>query len=423
MSYEEMLNKLIEESEKAAKKLLEKTSRGITVIHHDDADGVAACALLKLALEDEYRVSTICLEKVYPQAVKKIQDSGDEPIIYVDLGAPHLHVIASLNPRKRDIVILDHHDIEGTRFSDEYVALLNPEVYGVSGEVYACGASLAYVFTRSIGKDLSRYAHLAVIGSVEIPGEVKGLNLLALESAVRAGVATYDKLSGKRSVLWDGRFVNPESLSTKLTILASVGYYEEGPKKALEACIKSSWAEIGDYLNRLEEKRRKAYSNVIAKLRYEGLEKLKRVQWFHVKDEFRDMGTKVIGTFCSYLMHQKLVDDDKILVGVMNMRREIPGIGNLDEDYVKVSARAPRRVLSLIELGALEPLSKALPEAAKSVGGFGDGHAAAASGIIPKGKEREFIELMDKIITKGAEELKKGSLTLERFLFFEKVKK
>ncbi|MHC1600855.1 MAG: DHH family phosphoesterase [Candidatus Nezhaarchaeales archaeon] len=419
----EKIEILLRESEKAAKRLLENTSEKVIIVHHDDADGVTACALLKLALEGKFEVHTICLEKAYPQAVKKLQAEGKEPIVYADLGSPHLRIIASLNYQRRDIIVLDHHDMEPFEHEDEHVVVLNPEVHGVDGGIYACGASLAYLFARSIKKNMERYAHLAVIGSMEIPGEVRGLNLLALEDAVKAGVATYDKTTGKRSVLWDGRFTSPESLSTKLTIMASVGYYDGGPQKALEACIKCSWVGMEDYLKKLEEKRRKAYSNIIARLRYEGLNKLKRVQWFHVGDGFRDMGVKVIGTFCSYLMHQRLVDDDKVLVGIMNMRRELPGLGDLDGDYVKVSARAPRKVLTLIETGSLEPLSKALADAAKRVGGFGDGHAAAASGIIPKGKEREFVEIMDKIMTKEAKEIKRGGLTLESFLFPKKVEK
>lgn len=417
---EEKINALLAESEEAAKRLLESTSEKVIIVHHDDADGITACALLKLALEGRFRVHTICLEKAYPQAVKKLQAEGKEPIIYVDLGSPHLHIIASLNYQKRDIVVLDHHDMELFKPKDEHIVVLNPEVHGVDGGIYACGASLAYLFARSIRREVERYSHLAVIGSVEIPGEVRGLNLLALEDAVKAGVAIYDRTTGKKSILWDGKFTSPESLSTKLTVMASVGYYDGGPEKALKACIKCSWIGVEDYLKMLEEKRRKAYSSIIARLRYEGLNKLKRVQWFHVGDAFRDMGVKVIGTFCSYLIHQRLIDDDKILVGIMNMRREIPGLGDLDGDYVKVSARAPRKVLTLIETGSLEPLSKALADAAKRVGGFGDGHAAAASGIIPKGREREFIEIMDEAVVKE-KEIKRGGPTLESFLFPKKV--
>ncbi|RLF11959.1 MAG: hypothetical protein DRJ62_03045 [Thermoprotei archaeon] len=366
------------------------------------------------------KVRTVCLEKTYPQAIEVIQEIGDGPIIYADLGSPHLSLISKVNKGRREILVLDHHDMEP--LEDPTITVLNPEVYGVDGGVYACGASLAYFFSKSIKPSTPSLAHLAVIGSVEIPGEPKGLNMEVLNEAIKAGVATYDKARGKRSVTWDGRSVSPESISTKLNILASVGYYGEGPQKAVDACIKSSWIGVEGYLKQLEQERKKAYSSVMAKLHQEGFRKAKHVQWFHVEDAFYNMGVKVIGTFCSYLMHQRLVDEDKVLVGFMNMRPDIPGIGKLKGDLVKVSARAPRRVVSMIELGAMEPLSKLLPKAAEKVGGFGDGHAAAASGVIPKGRERDFISFMDEYAKKERVKEERRGATLMDFLSPKKVK-
>ncbi|MEM4576947.1 MAG: DHH family phosphoesterase [Candidatus Nezhaarchaeales archaeon] len=417
------LDEVLREIYESAKRLLEESSKKILIVHHDDADGIAAAALLKVALEDRFTVQAVCLEKTYPQAVKKLQAQGKEPIIYVDLGSPHVSMITSLNPQRRRIIVIDHHDLEFTGKVSEEVTILNPEVHGVDGGTYACGASLAYFFTRSIKENVEKHANLAVIGSVEIPGEIRGFNLLALNDAVRAGVAIYDEKNKKAKVLWDGKFTNPETLSTKLTIMASVGYYEGGPQKALSACVKCSWSGLEDLLDELEERRKRAYLNVLARLRYVGLNKLKWTQWFHVEDEFRDMGVKVIGTFCSYLMHQRIVDDNKVLVGIMNMKSYVPELGDLEGNYVKVSARAPKKILTLIETGSLRPLSKALAEAAKQVGGFGDGHLGAASGIIPKGREREFVEIMDKLLEKDVKgsEKDKAKTTLEKFLFPKKV--
>jgi len=419
------IEKVLRESEECAKRLLEVDADRAIIVHHDDADGVTAGALLKLALKGRFSTHTICLEKTYPQVVKKLQAQGKEPIIYVDLGSPHAPLISKLNELGRTIIIIDHHDVELSDKIGEEVMLLNPEIHGVDGGTYACGASLTYFFARSIRRDVEKHAGLAVIGSVEIPGEPKGLNLLALDEAAKAGVAAYDEKSKKAKVLWDGKLTSPEPLSTKLTIMASVGYYQGGPQKALDSCIKCSWAGVEDFLDSLEEKRKKAYSNVMSRLRYTGLNKLKRVQWFHVEDQFHDMGVKVIGTFCSYLVYQRIADNDKVLVGMMNMRNEVPGLGTLEGSYVKVSARAPKKVLTLIEAGSLEALSKALAEAAKRLGGFGDGHAAAASGVIPKGREREFVELMDRLLVKDEKGLEKrgGVATLEKFLFPKKVEK
>ncbi|MDI9619746.1 MAG: DHH family phosphoesterase [Candidatus Nezhaarchaeota archaeon] len=419
---ESKIRLLLKESYEAAKRLLEGLSDRVLIVYHDDADGVAACALLRLALEEKIIVNTICIEKVYPQAVRRLQAKGKEPIIYVDLGGPHLKLIATSNIDCREIVVIDHHDMEA--FAAEHLTVLNPESLGLDGEIYACGASLAYFFSRSIKSEVKKYASLAVIGSTEIPGKPKGLNLAALQDAVESGVAAYDEDSSKRSVLWDNRFTSAESISSKLTAMTSVGYYSGGPEKALEACTRCSWKGMEDHLRSLEERRRNAYSKAISEVQRRGLSKLGRIQWFHVKDSFYDLGTKVIGTFCSYLLYRKLVDEDKVLVGFMNMKREIPGIGDLDGEYVKVSARAPSRVLSMIEAKRLEPLSRALADAAQRVGGFGDGHAAAASGIIPKGSEEEFVKIMNEELLPGSvKDSKCASTTLETFLFPKKVEK
>ena len=76
----------------------------------------------------------------------------------------------------------------------------------------------------------------------------------------------------------------------------------------------------------------------------------------------------------------------------------------------------------MIELGAMEPLSKLLPKAAEKVGGFGDGHAAAASGVIPKGRERDFISFMDEYAKKERVKEERRGATLMDFLSPKKVK-
>ena len=123
-------------------------------------------------------------------------------------------------------------------------------------------------------------------------------------------------------------------------------------------------------------------------------------QWFHAEDTFKGMGTKVLGSFCSYLRFQSVVNPTKYLVGFTNMSRELPSFGQLDKDLVKVSSRAPDQLAKMIEIGRKPPLSKVLPEACAIYGGFGDGHSVAASGILPAGLEGEFMRTLEKIISK-----------------------
>ena len=79
------------------------------------------------------------------------------------------------------------------------------------------------------------------------------------------------------------------------------------------------------------------------------------------------------------------------------MQPNIPGFGSLNMDYVKVSARTPKRLGLLVEKGGKPPLSKILPEACERFGGFGDGHSVAASGVFLRGKENDFVKALDSL--------------------------
>jgi hypothetical protein len=108
------------------------------------------------------------------------------------------------------------------------------------------------------------------------------------------------------------------------------------------------------------------------------------------------MGGKVVGSFCSYLRYQRGVNPVKYLIGMMNVPPVIPGWGKLPSPMVKVSGRAPQILTGLIEKGKKPSLSKILPDSCSKVGGFGDGHSVAASGVFPVGKEELFLDEIDR---------------------------
>ena len=73
------------------------------------------------------------------------------------------------------------------------------------------------------------------------------------------------------------------------------------------------------------------------------------------------------------------------------------GLGKLPGPLVKVSGRAPQTLVAMIEKGTRLPLSRILPEACERLGGFGDGHSVAASGVFPVGREDSFVEEIDRL--------------------------
>jgi RecJ-like exonuclease len=182
-----------------------------------------------------------------------------------------------------------------------------------------------------------------------------------------------------------------------LNVLVSVGYYRGGPQLGLSACIKGFDKQILETAKSLEEERKNANQRMMEKIRKEGLSQMKNVQWFHARENYKGVSGKVVGSFCSYLSYQRFVNPVKYLIGMMNVPPEIPGWGKLPSPLVKVSGRVPQPLTNMIETGKRPPLSRILPDSCEKVGGFGDGHTVAASGVFPIGREEAFLEALDAL--------------------------
>lgn len=130
----------------------------------------------------------------------------------------------------------------------------------------------------------------------------------------------------------------------------------------------------------LLQKHRKIILDGIDYLKDIGINKMQHLQYFNAGSNIPDT---VIGTIASIILSSGIADPS------------LPIIGFADNEYgtIKVSGRAPR---SLIEKGL--DLSRAIREAAIAVGGNGGGHNVAAGGSIPRGREIEFVEILDTII-------------------------
>ena len=369
--------------------------REAVVLHHDEADGLTSAALTKLALSSlGLNTRLICLDKLYPEVVKDIESGPPRVIAYVDLGSGHIDWLIKENCSKGLILVLDHHDTVSTQ--DPLFYNLNPELYGFSGEKDASSATVAYLFCKTVDPKLSTYAHLATIGSLELPGETQGLNLIALEDAKDLGLLR-DSGKGDLKIQAKGMNLSRTRASSLLNVLGSVGYYRNGPEMGIEACTTGLTDQTMEMAREFEEERKQANRKMLATIKRDGLSQKKNIQWFHAHDNYKGMGGKVVGSFCSYLRYQRGINPVKYLIGMMNVPADIPGWGRLSSSMVKVSGRAPQILTSLIEKGKKPSLSKILPESCARAGGFGDGHSVAASGVFPVGKEEVFLEEIDRL--------------------------
>ncbi|TMI15410.1 DHH family phosphoesterase [Candidatus Bathyarchaeota archaeon] len=379
----------------AASAVRESGIREAVVLHHDEADGLTSAALTKLALSSlGLNTRLICLDKLFPEVIKDLESGHPRIIAYVDLGSGHVDWLIKANSAKGLILVLDHHDTISAQ--DPLLYNLNPELYGFSGEKDASSATVAYLFCKTVDPKLSNYAHLATIGSLELPGETQGLNLIAMKDAKDLGLVR-DSGGSDLKIAAKGVNLGRARASSLLNVLGSVGYYRKGPEMGIEACTTGFADQTMDAAKEFEEERKAANREMLVTIKKDGLSQKKNVQWFHAHDNYKGMGGKVVGSFCSYLRYQRGVNPVKYLIGMMNVPADIPGWGKLPSSMIKVSGRAPQILTSLIEKGTKPSLSKILPESCSKVGGFGDGHSVAASGVFPVGKEEMFLNEIDRL--------------------------
>jgi len=391
----ERLNGFQDKLDSAVSTVRESGIREAVVLHHDEADGLTSAALTKLALSRlGLSTSLVCLDKLYPEVVKDVESGPPRVIAYVDLGSGHIDWLIKANSAKGLILVLDHHDT--TFIQNPLLYNLNPELHGFSGEKDASSATVAYLFCKTVDPELSNYAHLATIGSLEIPGETQGLILISVNDAKERGLVR-DSGKGDLKIQAHGMNLTRTRASGLLNVLGSVGYYRKGPEMGIEACTTGFTDQTMTMAKEFEEERKQANRKMLATIVKDGLSQKKNIQWFHAHDTYKGMAGKVVGSFGSYLRYQRGVNPVKYLIGMMNVPPDIPGWGKLSSSLVKVSGRAPQILTKLIEKGTRPPLSRILPESCSKVGGFGDGHSVAASGVFPIGKEEIFLNEIDRL--------------------------
>ena len=112
----------------------------------------------------------------------------------------------------------------------------------------------------------------------------------------------------------------------------------------------------------------------------EGIEERQYLQFFHAGTGIRDT---IVGIVANMLLNSEEVNSDLPLIG----------FADKEDGEVKASARGTEE---LVEKGL--DLSVAMKKAAVALDGVGGGHNIAAGATIPKGKEEEFLEILEREI-------------------------
>jgi RecJ-like exonuclease len=162
------------------------------------------------------------------------------------------------------------------------------------------------------------------------------------------------------------------------TLLNATARYGK-PEVGINVCL----GDRDEWLKKARKLLQGHRSNLIEGLQFakeEGIVKREMLQFFHAGTGIRDT---IVGIVTNMLLNSEETSSNLPLVG----------FAETENGDVKVSARGTHE---LVEKGL--DLSRALRKAASTLDGVGGGHKIAAGATIPKGKEEEFLDLLEKEI-------------------------
>ncbi|AGK60420.1 hypothetical protein Asulf_00393 [Archaeoglobus sulfaticallidus PM70-1] len=399
---EEYLNKEFFEWVDCVAGILKDAEKQATIVYHNDADGICSSAILSRVCEYfGLKTELICIEKVNPDIIEIIHADRDGIIIYTDLAGLAAEAIDRINAGRGKVIIIDHHPAK--EIESDSVFVLNPELSGISGDIFVSASTLNYIFFRAIaGDEAEKCAYLAVVGSVgdyhDRYGGVLGFDRFALNEAMRMKQVKImiDGMKERYYIDFFGEYA--DVVAERLTTLGAVGYEEKGYQLGLKACFEGFNGATMEIVKRLERIREEKFEKMVEFLKT-NLKQEKHVQWFHIGDSFSPMGVKVVGEFCELIKDMTFVDDSKYLIGFQSMPKVVPDLGEIDWNVVKMSGRVPTPLERKIFKGEAPGLDYLVPKASEIVGAFADAtHKIAAATIVDGGKEEEFIEAFERLV-------------------------
>ena len=163
--------------------------------------------------------------------------------------------------------------------------------------------------------------------------------------------------------------------ATLLNSTARYGQYEVG----LKVCL----GDRNKYLEKARNLLLGHRANIVEGLQFakeEGIQRREYIQFFHAGTGIRDT---IVGIITNMLLNSEDINSDLPIIG----------FAEKENGEIKVSARGTQR---LVEKGL--NLSAAVKKAASLLNGVGGGHNIAAGATIPKGKEEEFLDLVEEEI-------------------------
>jgi RecJ-like exonuclease len=145
----------------------------VIAISHNDADGISSLQIIqnllyKMKLNYDYFIYNRSISwSNYLKGILPKQKNNKTALIFTDVGSNLSELIPIISDRKEHFYILDHHELDNdftTLKIPENLFFVNPTIYGYDGLDDIAGATLAYMFAKSINPSIIKQSWLAIIG-------------------------------------------------------------------------------------------------------------------------------------------------------------------------------------------------------------------------------------------------------------------
>ena len=178
-----------------------KSAKDILIISHIDADGITAGSIADITVERLGIPHTVRFEKKITEDVIKAVNESKEDVIWIcDLGSGYLSQFD-----RPGIVITDHHAKDPNKrrktcrkqttldlFGTSDIHHINPHEYGMDGSYETCGAGMTYLLSKTINRDNTDLAYLAVVGAIgdfqdSNESKLVSMNRIIMQDAIDRG--------------------------------------------------------------------------------------------------------------------------------------------------------------------------------------------------------------------------------------------
>ena len=456
-----MVQEIIQKAKPAAEKIRDHEGK-IRIIGQYDADGINATAIANKILERLDKNFTYeILKQLYEEDVERIAEEDEQLLIFVDIGSGQSDLIKEhILEKQKQVIISDHHDpaLEAEESNEtKNLVHLNPHYLGYDGGEAISAAGMTYLLGKAVDEentDLVQYALIGATGDVQKQeGEFIGLNQQIADEAItnsrmnrRKGLDLYGRTTKplQKSLMYttdphlEG-VSNNESGAIQLVKSADIDIRENGSfrtladlqpeeeKKLIDTMIKhghpiqkllnniytlENGYEIDEFstvinacgrlgepkkgvkillkndLDLAEKISRKYGRKISSSLSYvEDNKQNKEVVYekeIGVIDGNSNIDEDFIGTVTTISMSNGFFNSEVVM-----------GVAEAEKDKLKVSSRAQKQAVENgLNLGEL------IDEICEDLDGEGGGHNVAAGAKIPSENKDEFIQKLNKAVSK-----------------------